>query len=290
MDVLQNPPLKDEPHEAAVLRAMPGDQPTAADPRFHAERSGDMSGTPHLSNTSARPQDVNRASVSKAPEIPIAELRLLANTHDATNGAPIGSRTTRARVYLFIAALASIGAAVVWQHYGRAATETLGTEVVSSEPSSSGSATKEIAAKPELVTAGASEHDVAEDPARQPVTLSAATAAVPSPELKRLDAVVRDLSIVQQGLQQLAANQQDLARNVAALQASRENTTQKPAPSPVSRSTPVQPRKTASTPPPVRAGALPPPPEIAQPPSTQTSTPDHRTTLIPRPPSSMREN
>jgi hypothetical protein len=146
------------------------------------------------------------------------------------------------------------------------------------------------------VTAGAAEHDVAY-PTSEPLTSSTPIAAVSSShDVNRLEVIERDLAVVQQSLQQLSANQQDIARNVAALQASRDNAAQKPAPSPVSRGTPVQPRKTASTPSPVRSGALPPPPAIAQPPvnqqppSNQASIPDPRTTLVPRPPSSIREN
>jgi hypothetical protein len=218
-------------------------------------------------------------------------LRLLAITHGAANGPTKGKWTTRARVHLFIAALASIGAAVVWQHYGRASTEILSTAIVSPVPFSSSSAAEEIAAKPEFLTASAPEADVA-DPARHLVTPSApTTAASPSSELERLDAIVRDLAIVQQSLQKLAANQEDLARNVAALQASRDNIKQKLSSSPVSRSTPVRPRKTPSIPPPLRADALPSTlVPNAQSPSNQTTIADHRTTPVPRPPSSIRSD
>ena len=296
MDVLQDPPLKGEPQGAVVSPVKPGDRPTAAEPRFREDRLRDMSRAPPLSNTSGCSQDVNRASGPTIPEIPIAELRLLATTHGAANAPTMGKWTKRARVHLFIAALVSIGAAVVWQHYGRASTETLSTAIVSPGPFSSSSVTEEIAAKPELLTASAPEPD-AGDPARNLLTPSAPTTASPSSELERLDAIVRDLAIVQQGLQKLAANQEDLARNVAALQASRDNIKQKPAA--VSRSTPIPPRKTPAVQPPLRAEAIPSTvspntqantPPNAQPPSSQTTIADHPTASVPRPPSSIRSN
>jgi len=289
MDVLQNPPLKDEPQGAVVPPVMPDDRPTAVEPRFREDQLREVSSAPHLSNTSGSSQDVNRAGVSKTPEIPIAELRLLAITHGAANGPTTGKWSTRARVHLFIAALVSIGAAVVWQHYGRASTEILSTAIVSPGPFSSSSAAEENA-KPEFLPASAPGSDVA-DSTRHLVTPSAPAADTSSSELERLDAIVRDLAIVRQGLQKLAADQEDLARNVAALQASRDNSKQKPSSSPVSRSTPANPRKTPSIPPPLRADALPSTlSPNTQSPSNQTTIADHRTAPVPRPPSSIRSD
>ena len=174
----------------------------------------------------------------------------------------------------------------------------LSTAIVSPGPFSSSSVAEEIATKPEVLTASAPEPD-AGDPARNLFTPSAPATASPSSELERLDAIVRDLTIVQQGLQKLVANQEDLARNVAALQASRDNIKQKPSSSPVSRSTPIPPRKTPAVQPPLRTEALPPTispntqantPPNAQPPSSQTTIADHPTASVPRPPSSIRSN
>jgi len=274
MDILPNTPLKERSSEGIFPRLVAADRLTMPEP---ADRSA-----PPLRGPSVPPQNI-RAENSRAAEIPIAELKLLAEAHGMSDGASVDKRSSRSRVYVFFAALIGIGAFVTWQSYG--ATEKPNNALASSL-AFSGPASKEVApATSELVASSPSEQSVT-DPANDKSKVSPATSAASSSEAQRLDAIVNELAIVRQELKQLAANHEELARNIAALQPTRETTKQKLPPSNVSRAAPSQ-RKISSTPP-LQAGPLPSAPPPA-PPTNQTATSDHGAN-IPRPPSSMPEN
>jgi hypothetical protein len=274
MDILPNPPLKEGSSEGIFPRLVAADRLTRPDP---ADGSA-----PPLRDSSVPPQNI-RAENSRAAEIPIAELKLLAVAHGLSDDTSVAKRTSHSRVYIFFAALIGIGAFVVWQSYG--ATEKPNTALASSL-AFSGPVSKEVApATSELVASSPSTQGVT-DPANIKSNVSPATPPAPSSEAERLDAIVNELAIVRQELKQLAANHEELARNIAALQPTRETAKQKLPPSNVPRAAPSQ-RKISSTPP-LQVGPLPSSPPPA-PPTNQTAISDHGAN-IPRPPSSMPEN
>ena len=98
---------------------------------------------------------------------------------------------------------------------------------------------------------------------------TAPAAAVTPPELAQLDPMARDLAAMRRSLDQLAAKQEEMAQNVARLEAAEQDIKKKMLSSPLSQAVPIPPRKPqrptaqspavqsspASTPPPV--GQLP---------------------------------
>ena len=130
-------------------------------------------------------------------------------------------RKSYSRVYTFFAALLGIGAFIAWQSYGS-------TEKLNAAPASSFSSpvsTEVASATSELVTSTSGQG--AADPTNQTAIVSPPAPAVPSIDTRRLDAIVSELSVVRLELQQLAAKQEEKARNVATLQAARENSKEK---------------------------------------------------------------
>lgn len=227
----------------------------------------------YVSNLSVPPQDL-RVDNSKTPEIPITELKRLAVAHGMSE-----ERTSYSRVYIFFAALLGIGAFIAWQSY--AATEKLSAALASSF--SSPVSTEIASATPQLPTS-TSEQGAAH-PTNQTAILSPPAPDVPSSDTRRLDAIVSELSVVRQGLQQLAAKQEEMARNIATLQAAREISKDKLPPPQASRSGSSS-RKISS--PPLQVDALPSSPPPA-PPSSRPAISDNGAN-IPRPPSSLPQN
>jgi hypothetical protein len=78
MDFLPNPPLKEEHSEGAFPLLVAANRLTAPEARIHENKAG--GGATHRSSASVPPQDL-RVGNSKAPEISIAELKLLAIAH-----------------------------------------------------------------------------------------------------------------------------------------------------------------------------------------------------------------
>jgi hypothetical protein len=96
-----------------------------------------------------------------------------------------------------------------------------------------------------------------------------ATTAATSHELaQQLEPVVRDLAVVRQSLEQLAAKQDQMVQNIAKLQAAEQDIRQKMSSLPTPRATtPRKPPQPAAQSPAVQSSSVPSPAPSAQPPS-----------------------
>jgi hypothetical protein len=214
-------------------------------------------------------------------DVPVAELKRLAESHRSTRNETLGRRSLR--IIALGVLLALVGAAVtwVWQYPGGDAKQVVRNWVGSSGTSSSESMASNTLPQP---------------------ALTAPTVPPPPELLDRLETVVRDLSLMRGTVEQLAARQEQMAQEIAALQAAEQDIKLKVSSPPTTtvvapRGKParifhqrpnVQVRSTepAPVPSPVEPQAaqpLPPPP-AAQPSSGSPSEP------VPRPPAPMRED
>jgi hypothetical protein len=164
----------------------------------------------------------------------------------------IGRRMFR----IFIAVLIGIGATLAWQSYGDEAKEMVRTWAPSLGPLLPVSAMK---SPPDSQVSAQDESPSRSSPA----------AAAPSPGvLQQLEPMARDLAAVRRGLEQLAARQEQMAQNIAALQAAEQDIRQRMSSPPPSRAVPTPPRKPpqpAAQSSAVQPSSVPPPP-AAQPP------------------------
>ena len=284
MGLLRNRPVEDGQPQSSVPQ-LPANDQIVIEPR--------ATGAPHPSNAS-RSLGEGTLGVSTAPEIPLEELRRLAQTRGANDRTSTGMR---GKILLFAAAMIVVSGIVAWHHYGQAAMATLSSAsvapaLVSSRPAVTESSSDIAAGDPTAPEA------IAPQPAQQAVAIQPAQQMTPpgaAPEvLQQLEAVSRELVVVHQALQQMASKQDDMARNIAALQASNDDLKKKLAPPRLTGATPVQPRKPSLTAAPAQTVgqlSLPPPPIADAPPSAgNRSVPDPRWPGVSRPPSGIRDN
>jgi hypothetical protein len=160
----------------------------------------------------------------------------------------------RALARFSIAVLIGVGATLAWQSYGDEAREALSTQVPSLRWLSVSTTTSVPDGK-------GSTPDVAlrqSTPAAQRQALAAAT----SSELPQLEPIARDLAAMRHSLDQLVVKQEQMAQNIATLQAAEQDTRQKILS--LSQTTSVAPRKPPK--PPAHASPVPspPPPPVPQ--------------------------
>jgi len=138
-----------------------------------------------------------------------------------------GNRRTRRSGLARIAAAVPIvaGASLAWHYYGEEATETIKTRISSLDWSSSAWTTKLSqyveAGWDEIQSFRASQmaaHDAGSQSRPQTVPPPAVAATSPEPTQRELEAVARDLADLRQGVEQLTATQEQLARNIATRQ------------------------------------------------------------------------
>ena len=185
------------------------------------------------------------------------------NDHLGIDRPSIGRRMFRALVRFFIAALIGVGATLAWQSYGEEAKEMVRTcipsvawllPVSTTNSSPDGLMLAQEAAPPQSASV---------------TQTSAPTAAATSPELVQLEPMARDLAVMRRSLEQLAAKQEQMAQNIATVQAIDQDIRQKMSSRPPSPAVPVPPRK-----PPrpnaqssaVQSSSVPAPPPPAEPP------------------------
>ena len=185
------------------------------------------------------------------------------NDHFGIDRPSIGRRMFRALVRFFIAALIGVGATLAWQSYGEEAKEMVRTWIPSvawllpvstTNSSPDGLMLAQEAAPPQSASV---------------TQTSAPTAAATSPELVQLEPMARDLAVMRRSLEQLAAKQEQMAQNIATVQAIDQDIRQKMSSRPPSPAVPVPPRK-----PPrpnaqssaVQSSSVPAPPPPAEPP------------------------
>jgi len=164
----------------------------------------------------------------------------LKDDHVASDRASIGRRIFRTLTRFFIAVLIGVGATLVWQSHGDAARDMV------------------VARAPLLGWLFSIS-----------TTKSPAVAATAADPVQQLEPLASNLDIVRRGVEQLAAQQEQIARNIATLQAVDEDIRQKvssPPPSQQAASIPQQkPPQPRMQPSAVQSSSVPRPPPPAGP-------------------------
>ena len=210
--------------------------------------------------------DQHRYSASLAPEWPEAmepHSSSFNNEYLADARPSIVRRIFGAIARFLIAVLIGVCATLAWQSYGDTAREMLSTRVswlrwVSTTTSTgSGKEAAQNAAVPQSA------------PMPQATAPAAATTA---PELAQLEPMAHDLAAMRRSLEELAVKQEQMAENIATLQAAEQEIKQKMASRPQAPSD--QPRKRPKPPErlsPAQSPPVPPAPPVAQSPSQSPS-------------------
>ena len=190
----------------------------------------------------------------------------------------LSKRAARALARFLIAVFIGVAATLAWQSYGEAAKQMLARRaqqlgwLLSLATTNSPPHPEIVAEQPSLPAVQASEPDAPQAaPVAQaaPDMIAPTAPAAPSPDLQQLEAMARDLAAVRQSVDQLAAGQEQMARDIARLQAAEKNI-----------------RHSTSAPPPSKPAAAPArkpmPPSAQNPPQISAAPPP--TALRPMPP------
>jgi hypothetical protein len=233
-------------HQRDTIALAPSDVPTVE----IAWRDGP---TPHptAERPSADPR-IRIVSGPNSPEIPVPELKQLAWDHSAAGRPSLGRRMIRAVARFCIPVVIGIGATLAWQSHGDQASETIKTWAASlgqrwiAAPETRSAAEITPAATQTAIPVQAAAQDVAlaqprPDPQIPPA--SAGQAAPAAASMQQLDAVARNLAVVQKSVEQLGAKQEEMARNIASLQAAEQDIRKKLSPAPQTMVVPLPPRK-----------------------------------------------
>ncbi len=254
--------LESQRHQGDIIALTPSDVPTVE----IAWRDGPTS---HRTAERVSPDPrIRIVSGADSPEIPVAELKRYAGSNRAEGKPSIGRRMIRAVARFCIAALIGVGATLAWQSHGDQASEIIKAWAAPLGQHWAASATKSA---PEITPAAAQTAVPVQTP---PASTGQAASAAAS--MQQLDEIARNLAVVQKGIEQLSAKQEQMARNIATLQAAEQDIRSKLSPVPQSRVVPLPPRKT------IVGG----PAQLAAPSSAEPA-PSPRPTPVARPPMSL---
>ncbi|HEY2230935.1 MAG TPA: hypothetical protein VGI22_25000 [Xanthobacteraceae bacterium] len=222
-----------------------------------------------------------------------ATLRDLKNDPLPTDRPSRGRRTSRGFARFLMMACVGVAATLAWQSYGGTAKQIIASSApqlgsLLSTPAMDPPSDLETAvAQPSPAAVQASAPQAASAPATTvaPTASETAPPTAPSPELQQLATMAHDLAAVQQSVEQLAAGQEQMAREIAKLQTAEQDIRRRiSAPSPAAANAA---RKPVPPPPPApqsSATLLPPaPPPPAPQPSVAPLPPEP-----PRPPMPVR--
>jgi hypothetical protein len=209
-------------------------------------------------------KDQEDRAASLVPEWPsVVEARSLGfeNNHRVTSRPSIVRRMLRSLARFSIAVLIGVGATLAWQFYGDEAREVLSTQV----PSLSWLSVSTMTLAPDRQ--GSTQN--AAVPQAVPIhqTAAPAAAAATTPESAQLEPIARDLAAMRRSLEQLAVTQEQMAQNIAALQAAEQDIKKKMASQPSAQTISAQPRKPPKPPAnsaPAQSPPVPPPQPVAQ--------------------------
>jgi len=266
-------PVESHRHQGDSIALAPSDVPTVE----IVWREGP---TPHRTANRPSPDPRIRIVSANSPEIiPIPELKRLARDNRAAG------RMIRAVARFCITALIGVGATLAWQTHGDQANEIIKTWAASlGQRLAAASTTKSaaeitLAAAPTAIPVQPAAHDVAlaqSRPGPQIPPAPVGQAAPAAASTQQLDSIVKTLAMVQKGVEQLGAKQEEMARNIATLQAAEQDIRSKLLPAPQSsKVVPLPPRNVAVAP--------------AQPasPSSVEPSPSPHPTPVARPPVSL---
>lgn len=233
------PPLSDQRHEDDVVSVIPKESPTAEENRLGGPvRDPDgRRDSPDQSVGMARKGSGFSAGL-RAVEPPIyVSPRPSGSVNDefVNDGPSIGKRIFRGLAGFFITVLLGVGATVAWQSYGNELREMVRTWAPSLGwllPASTAKLLPDAAAVPAQtgsIPSGQAPREAAALPQSTLVIQRPAppATAMSSEVVQQLEAMVRDLAVVRRSVQQLADTQEQMAQNIATLQAVEQNIRQK---------------------------------------------------------------
>lgn len=266
-------PLESQRYQGDSIALAPSDVPTV-------EIAWRDAPTPHRTAERSSPDPrIRIVSGANYPEIPIPELKRLASDNRAAGRSSIGRRMIRSVARFCVAVLIGVGATLAWQTHGDQANEIIKTWAASLAERLAGSTTKSAAeitlpAAQTAIPVQAAVQDGApaqSRPSSQTPSASAGQAAPATASTQQLDAIARNLAMVQRGVEQLSAKQEEMARNIATLQAAELDIRSKLSPVTQSKAVPLPPRKKIVAGAPERASHSsveppPPPTPVARPP------------------------
>jgi len=182
--------------------------------------------------------------------------------HLASDGPSIGGRMFRALTRFFIAVLIGVGATLAWQSHGDEAKQIVRTWAPSLAWLLPASATTSPPDGPVSAQNAALPQSA---PATQSTTPASGITA--GELVQQLEPITRDLAVVRRSLEQLAAKQEQMAQNIATLQAAEQDIRQKMSSPPPSRPAPPRkPPEAAAQSPAVQSSSVPSPPPPGRPP------------------------
>jgi hypothetical protein len=146
-----------------------------------------------------------------------------------TDRPSLGRRTSRSLARFLVTACICVAATLAWQSYGGTAKQMIANSApqlswLLSLPAMNPPSGREIAVEqpsPPAVQASAPQAASAQAGAVAPTaseTAASTAPAAPSPELQQLETMAHDLAAVRQSVEQLAAGQEQMARDIAKLQ------------------------------------------------------------------------
>jgi hypothetical protein len=271
MDSSQSPPPNDRRHEGDSVLLVPKEWPTVAEARSGGpardadagrDSADEFIGTPWGGSDFSAGLRAVEPAIDVSPGLRAVEPAIdvsprssdFKNDQFASDRPSSGRRTFRALARFFIAALIGVGALFAWQSHGDEAREMVRTWVPSLGWLSSVATTKlppdvDVAAvqtRPTPAGERSAQAAALPQPAPATQTVPAPAAAATSPaSAPQLEAMARDLAVVRRSVEQLAAKQEQMAHDIAALQAVEQDIREKMSSPPPPRSVRVPPRKNA---------------------------------------------
>jgi hypothetical protein len=289
MDSSQSPPPNDRRHEGDFVLLVPKEWPTAEQGRSGGPPRDADAGRDSADEFIGTPwggSDFSAGLRAVEPGIDVSPRSSdFKNDQFASDRPSIGRRTFRALARFSIAALIGVGATFGWQSHGDEAKEMVRTWVPSLGWLSSVSTTKSppevdvavVQTGPTPAGQRSAQDAALPQPALATQAVPAPAAAATSPaSAQQLEAMARNLAVVRRSVEQLAAKQEQMAQNIATLQAVEQDIREKMSSPPPSRSVRVPPRKNAPR--------VAPPQLPAQPSSVQSSSVQSPSASLPPPP------
>jgi hypothetical protein len=272
----------DPPHDGDVVVLAPKEWTDAEEA---------LSKLAHVASQRRRPTPGADFSAGPRATEPLhdATLRELNNDPLPTDRPARGRRTSRGFARFLITACIGVAATLAWQSYGGIAKQIIASSVpqlssLLSTPALDPPSDPETGvAQPGPAAVQASAPQAASAPAAAvaptaPETAAPAAPTAPSLELQQLASMAHDLAAVQQSVEQLAAGQEQLTRDIAKLQAGEQDIRRRISALPPAARKPVPPPQPAP-----QSAVMPFPPAPPQPAPQSAAAPLASTPPLPAP-------
>jgi hypothetical protein len=221
MDLKLSPAQADPHHDGDVVLLAPKDWTDAEEA---------LSRLAHVASDRRRPTAGSDFSAGPRVTEPSRDATLrpadLNSDRLPTDRPSLRRRTSRSLARFLVTACIGVAATLAWQSYGGAAKRMIANSVpqlswLLSPPATDAPSGREIAVEqpsPPAVQASAPQAASEQAGAVAPTASQTAAPTAPSPELQDLATMAHDLAAVRQSVEQLAAGQEQMARDVAKLQ------------------------------------------------------------------------